>query len=637
MRSACLILSCLVLSPSAAWGQRAAENVVADAEDAFGSNLGGEALGVYGPSDVRGFSPIDAGNVRLDGVYIDRQGELTSRLVEGSRIRVGPSAVGYAFPAPSGIVDYRLRKPGDAAVISVSAKAESLGARQLEVDALLPIRGKTLGLAAGVGQYFNDFASGATSDVLSTSVVLAWRPTPTAEITPFWSRIRVRDEEAEAVVLGDGARLPPRLERHRLIAPPWADFEVVRMNYGAVGHTRLGEVSLRGGVFRSFDRATEGYSVFLPVPAGGEALVTPRLVADPFRERASTSGEVTAARRFIHGAVRHDLQVSVRARRQTRVYGGSSGAPLPPTWYGAGIAGAAPALVFGPQSQGVVRQQTAGLAYSAVVEGRGVLNMAVQKSRYRKTVETPLGELPTSRAEPWLLSASVLATLNPRLAVYAGATQGLEESDVAPETATNRDEAPPAIRTEQVEGGLRWRPFDKLTLVAGAFSIEKPYYGLDQASVFRRLGQVRHQGLEASLVGEPLPDVTLVLGGVLLDAQVSGQEVAQGAVGPRPVGTPNRTVSASLDWRPAGGRLSFDAGLQHEGPRYADALNRVRVPALTTIDVGVRYRLRLAGAPATLRVQVTNLFDAFGWAPVSSNAFLYAKPRIGLARLTVDF
>src|SRR5687768_108193 len=101
----------LVASPPAL-AQRADDNAVADAEDAFGSNDGGEDLGLYGPFDVRGFSPIDAGNVRIEGVYVDRQADLSLRLVEGSRIRVGPSAAGYAFPAPSGVVDYRLRTPG---------------------------------------------------------------------------------------------------------------------------------------------------------------------------------------------------------------------------------------------------------------------------------------------------------------------------------------------------------------------------------------------------------------------------------------------------------------------------------------------------------------------------------------------
>lgn len=45
--------------------QRVGENPVTAAEDAFGTSVGGESIGLYHPGNVRGFSPITAGNVRL--------------------------------------------------------------------------------------------------------------------------------------------------------------------------------------------------------------------------------------------------------------------------------------------------------------------------------------------------------------------------------------------------------------------------------------------------------------------------------------------------------------------------------------------------------------------------------------------
>ncbi len=52
--------------------------------------------------------------------------------------------------------------------------------------------------------------------------------------------------------------------------------------------------------------------------------------------------------------------------------------------------------------------------------------------------------------------------------------------------------------------GLRTR-LGPITMIAGAFDIQRPYYGVDGNSIFRRLGAVRHRGLEVSLTGEPLP------------------------------------------------------------------------------------------------------------------------------------
>ena len=78
-----------LLISQAALAQRAEENVTTDSEDAFGRSIGNESIGIYNEGDVRGFSPIEAGNVRLEGLYFDLLGHLTSRLVEGSTIRVG--------------------------------------------------------------------------------------------------------------------------------------------------------------------------------------------------------------------------------------------------------------------------------------------------------------------------------------------------------------------------------------------------------------------------------------------------------------------------------------------------------------------------------------------------------------------
>ena len=51
---------------------RAAENAVNSAEDAFGTSIGSETVGLYSASSARGFNPQLAGNIRLDGLYFDQ-------------------------------------------------------------------------------------------------------------------------------------------------------------------------------------------------------------------------------------------------------------------------------------------------------------------------------------------------------------------------------------------------------------------------------------------------------------------------------------------------------------------------------------------------------------------------------------
>jgi iron complex outermembrane receptor protein len=611
-------------------------NPISDAEDAFGSNVGGEGLGIYSPGDVRGFSPTDAGNVRIEGLYIDRQTELTSRLVAGNRIRIGPSALGYAFPAPSGIADYRLRTAGSEAVLSVSGKWDSFAGWLVEADGLLPVFGERLGIAAGAGFYRNDFAYGNTNDVLSTSASLVWHPARSTELKPFWSRIRVVDEEAYPIVIGNGTDLPPRQSRRRFLGQQWADFDVERLTYGGLGRTNIGNFTIRGGVFRSANNTLEGHTILLEAAPRG-VLAARTAIASPPRSNASTSGELNISRRFSLGRSRHELLAAVRARSQFRTYGGSDAQALPSAAFDEPLPVSRPDFSFTQQTEDRVKQRTIGLAYQGQLQGLGRLNLGVQRSNYRKGVVAPTGALPESRARPWLFNAGAAIALNKIIEFYGGFTRGLEESDVAPETAVNRDEAPPAILTRQVDGGVRLA-VGPMTLIAGAFEIEKPYYGLDRANVFRRLGEVTHRGVETSLSGSPLNGLTIVAGGVLLDASLAGIEIDDGAIGKRPLGTPSRTMIVNLDWRfPKLPALSLDLAIDHAGPRYADAANDVLVPGRTTVDLGVRYRFRVRKTAAVARLQVSNLFNTYGWEIEGNNAFGYIQSRQVLARLTADF
>ena len=120
--------------------QHASDDPVASANDAFGLTLGLESIGIYSPGGVRGFNPQTAGDVRIDGLYFDQQGALSNRVVEGSTIRVGVSEIGYAFPAPTGIVDYDLRHPGNGTPsATVVASAGPFQAHGLSIDGILPI------------------------------------------------------------------------------------------------------------------------------------------------------------------------------------------------------------------------------------------------------------------------------------------------------------------------------------------------------------------------------------------------------------------------------------------------------------------------------------------------------------------
>src|SRR6476469_10284477 len=104
------VLAATLVAP--AWAQRAGENAVTSAGDAFGTSVGNEQIGLYSSDEVRGFSPGAAGNLRIDGLYLGGLFLGNPRLLAGPSVKVRLTAQGYPFPAPTGIVELSLRPAG---------------------------------------------------------------------------------------------------------------------------------------------------------------------------------------------------------------------------------------------------------------------------------------------------------------------------------------------------------------------------------------------------------------------------------------------------------------------------------------------------------------------------------------------
>src|SRR5689334_6854193 len=134
LRSRALFTLVAFVCSSAALAQRTDENVTAQSDDAFGRSVGNENIGIYNSDDVRGFSPIDAGNGRIEGLYFDRQTSPADRLISGSAIRVGIASQSYPFPSPTGIVDYDLRRVGDTRVVSPVLLYGPFDTASLQID-----------------------------------------------------------------------------------------------------------------------------------------------------------------------------------------------------------------------------------------------------------------------------------------------------------------------------------------------------------------------------------------------------------------------------------------------------------------------------------------------------------------------
>src|SRR3954468_20026190 len=143
------LLGGLSLVPAGAFAQdRTGDNAITPAEDAIGFSVGRESIGIYNANQARGFSPTQAGNVRIDGLYFDPAFGLQSLLINSVSIKVGLSAQGYPFAAPSGIVDQSLRRPASKMGGSLVVSGDSWRGYSAQFDGSIPI-GDRLGMHAG--------------------------------------------------------------------------------------------------------------------------------------------------------------------------------------------------------------------------------------------------------------------------------------------------------------------------------------------------------------------------------------------------------------------------------------------------------------------------------------------------------
>ncbi|HZG08329.1 MAG TPA: TonB-dependent receptor [Allosphingosinicella sp.] len=633
----------LLASAAPCRAQRTGENAVKAAGDAFGTSVGNERIGIYNAGDVRGFSPVTAGNIRIEGLAVTEHGGFTSRVVSGSTIRVGLSAQGYPFPAPTGIVDFALRSPGNEAVLSPVLYLGPYGTAALDLDAQIPIVRDRLSVAAGVAYRYEENFPGEDGRALQGGGVLRWRPSDGIEVKSFYGRTKIIDDKDIPSIFSAGPYLPPRIER-RNFGLAYAGNDLERQFYGGVGAARLSENwQVRGGLFRWESEVKRGRAeLFRQVQRDGSA--QRQLVATGNQTSQSTSGELRSSWSVVEGERRHSIHLAGRGRETRRVYGGADVRSLGAAVIGVRTDVPEPDFAFGPLTRDAVRQITGGIGYELRWPRVAEFSLGLQKTGYQKNIRIPARPALVTKDGPWLYNGTLALHLTDTLVAYAGHTRGLEESGVAPPNAVNRNSAPPALRTRQSDAGLRYAILPRLSLVAGVFDVRKPYFNLDPDLVYRELGTVRHRGVEMSLAGQPVDGLSIVAGASFLDADVSGEAVDLGIIGPRPVGTAGRIVRANFDYRlPFFEKLSVDLGITNQAAQVASVVGyaelggrQLTTQPQTIFDIGARYRFQAGATPATFRAQITNLFDTYRWKVGGNSAFRFLDERRLLFTLAAD-
>lgn len=607
------MITCLAVS-SIASAQRAEENAVTSAQDAFGTSVGFQNVGLYSPNDARGFSPQQAGNLRIEGLYFDQQTFATSDcMVRETTMRLGIAAQSYSFPAPTGIADLSLRTPGDKALSSAVFTRGPFNTATADLETQVPLVDHVLGVDLCAGYRKNqevDLFHQSHEAIFGTT--FRWRPTATTEIIPFWSYVVGGARQIAPGVYTNGTVDLPLFRAQDLATQKWITWGWHQTTFGAIAKSTVADQwELAAGVFHSTERDPLSYQPYLtlvtPSTADFQVDVVPPVTA------ASTSGELRLTRIFTNGDHQERLQLAIRGRTVDRNFGGDALLDFGVVPLNSTPTVAQPAWAFSPQSRDTTRQLDVGLTVEERWSGVGSIAVGMLSDHYQREVQVPSAPTNTDRTSPSLLNLRFEGDAGRNLIIYGSFVQGLEDSALAPVTASNRNEPPPATRTWQVDGGIRWAPpVNTLQLILGAFEIHKPYFNLDAVNVYTQLGYVQYRGIETSLSYAD-GGLTVLVGGVLLQPRVDRVIAEPGATGNIPLGAVPLTSTVNIDYAPARwGPWAASMQWNRLSPRVATTDNAVYLPSLSTFGAGVRYHWKWLARPWTVRLDGFNLTDAHG-------------------------
>jgi iron complex outermembrane receptor protein len=624
----------IVLAFAAAAPAAAQDNAVSSAADAFGERVGIEQSGLYNESQVRGFDLNDSGAYRINGAYFSRGGALDDTVLSGVSVRVGVNAARLAYPAPSGVVNYRLREAGPANELRLGAGFRDFGTPVVQGD--VSVRAGALSLAGGfLWRPVINYAQGYRGSGMNAGAVAAWDVAPGHRLRVFGS-VNDRQYDGDYAVVASAGAMPPNLRTLHQYSPDWARTAATTTNLGVLYRGALRGFTVDASAFRSIFAIDNADMTLISSDAQGNASAT--TLRTPRRDyRVSSTGEIRLGRAFDTGDFQNDITLSLRGRRTTTGLASSLAIPLGPFDLTTGDPPDVPERPWsGTRGEDTAKQHTVSAGYGLTWRDRVQLRFAVHPTRYDKTVRSTSGATSERISNTTNSNVSAVVNLTDRSAVFGSWVTGLEESGSAPASATNREDVLPPGEVEQFELGARYVFSPRLTLIAALFDVSKPSQGFRLDGSFGVVGKVRHRGVEASITGALNDRTHVVLGIARFDSEVTGPLVDAGLVGSHGVGVSELTGAASIEYR-LSDAWSMDTSLHHSGERWVDTANSFKAPAVTTLSLGTRYRFVLADHPAALRILASNITGEEGYLAARSGLLTPIAPRTIRAALTLGF
>ncbi len=204
------------------------------------------------------------------------------------------------------------------------------------------------------------------------------------------------------------------------------------------------------------------------------------------------------------------------------------------------------------------------------------------------------------------------------VSLYGNFTEGLTRGTVVGPSYANQGAVLDPYKSKQYEAGVKV-DWGDITTTLAFWQIARPAAQADEDNVYGYFGEQRNRGVELTAFGELMPGLRLMASAAFTQGKLTKTQDGLNE-GNRAPGVPASTYNLGLDWdTPWVQGLSLNGRVLHTSSVYLNSANTLRLPSLTRLDVGARYRTEIAGKSVVLRANIENLTDKRYW--LASNSF----------------
>jgi len=612
-------------------------------------------IGYYENFNVRGFELNAASSYRINGQTIAGEQSVALENKQQVELLKGLSGLQSGVSEPGGLINYVTKRAED--VRSVTVATNEQGEHYLATD---------LGGWFGSERQFGLRANLAHEDIRSyvdhadgkrdfASLAFDWQISPDATLQLDAEYQHREQRSVPGYQLLDGNEVPHGIDPDdRLAYQHWAKpVQTDSLYLGGRFQYRFND-AWSGTLSASRSNVViDDYSAFAWGSEGGwQSHFSPDGDYDiydfrsPDDTRRTDEAQAMLNGRFDGLGVGHELTVGTSAQRRTL-----DQRPYYNELVGGGnIYTGAPAAQPSDKPVGASERRLDSRQYGLFVSDRISFNeqwQTVLGAREVRLDEKTWDENGVAgrhtRQYQLLPNAALIYKPRPDTTLYASYAKGLSSGGTAPWYASNAAEILAPTLSHQLELGIK-RDWQGMSFSAALFQIRQAYQYArpqeDGSFNYVQQGQQKNIGLELGARGWVTSNLQVQASAAAIRARVenSGTDAYEGH---QAINVPRLRAALQADYSLPVPGLALLGGVRYSASKYASQAGNVEVGGYTVFDIGSRYRTRIGGYDAVLRLTVDNLFDKRYWRDVGDylgdNYLFQGAPRTARLSASVSF